>query len=59
MGEAAVVGEQQQAFTVVVQAPGGIHVGRQAKTGQRRARRLAAIGELAQHVEGLVEGDEH
>jgi len=59
MRQATVVGEQQQAFAVVVQAPCRIHVPGQAETGQRRPRRLAAIGELAQHVEGFVEGDEH
>ena len=34
-------------------------VRRQAEPGQGGARRCAAVGELAQHVEGLVEGNQH
>ncbi|KMR58054.1 hypothetical protein EY06_15125, partial [Staphylococcus aureus] len=54
-----VIRQQQQAFAVMVQAAGGIHARRQAEPGQGRPRRHAAVGELAEHVEGLVEGDQH
>src|SRR5690606_15160479 len=57
--ERTVVGEQQQALAVVVQAPGRIHARRQPELRQRPPRRHAAVGELAQDVEGLVEGEEH
>jgi hypothetical protein len=51
----AVVGEQQQAFGIGIEAPGRIHLGRQAVAGERGPRRRFAVGELAQHPEGLVE----
>ncbi len=54
-----VVGEQQQAFAVVVQPSRRIDARRQAEPGQRRTRRYAAVGELAQDVERFVEGDQH
>ena len=59
MGEAAVVGQQQQPFAVVVETAGRVHVRRQPEPGQRRPRRHAAVGELAKHPERLVEGDQH
>src|SRR3546814_3774783 len=57
--ERAVVGEQQQALAVVVQPAGRIDARRQSELRQRAPRRHAAIGELAQDVEGFVEGEEH
>src|SRR5690606_6397122 len=49
----------QQALAVMVQAPGRIPARRQPELRQRPPRRHAAVGELAQDVEGLVEGDQH
>ena len=45
--------------TVVVQPARRVHIRRQPEPGQRPTRRIAAVGELAQHVVGLVEGDQH
>jgi len=58
VGQGALVGEQQQAFAVVVQPPSRVDLPGQAEFGQRAPPRRAAIGELAQHVEWFVEGNE-
>src|SRR5690606_31681037 len=55
----AVVGQQQQAFAVVVEPTGRIDVRDADEFGERAARRLAAIGELAEHPVRLVEQDQH
>lgn len=49
----AVVGEQQQAFGIVVEASGRVNAGQVDEIGQHRATVLVA--ELAEHQEGLVE----
>src|SRR5690606_4970218 len=44
------------AFTVPIQAPGGVNPGNIYKILQRRA--ALAIGELGKHIEGLVQCDQ-
>src|SRR5690606_38889983 len=55
----AVVAEQQQTLGIEVEASGRINPRRQAESGQGRPRRFGAVGELAQHAIGLVEGKQH
>jgi hypothetical protein len=52
------VAEQQQAFGITIQAADGINVRREAELGERAVRGML-LRELGEHVEGLVEGDEH
>jgi hypothetical protein len=52
------VTEQQQAFGITIQAADGINVRREAELGERAVRGML-LRELGEHVEGLVEGDEH
>lgn len=53
----AIVGQEQQAFAVVVEPPGSAYPGQCNVIGQRGAAFL--VGELAEHIERLVEGNEH
>ena len=55
--EQAVVGEDEQALAVGIEPAGGIHAGHRQALGQGALAGLA--GELAEHVEGLVEEDQH
>jgi hypothetical protein len=54
--QATVVGQQQQAFAVAVQAPGRVDAGDVDEILERRAP--FAVAELRQHVERLVEQDQ-
>ncbi len=57
MGECTIVGQQQQAFGIHVQASGRIDVFFPDVVGQGRTP--LGVGELAQHAVGLVEQDQH
>jgi hypothetical protein len=60
-----VIGQQQQTFRIEVEPTCGIDPGWQTKVGQGATlrwlvlSRRRAIGELAQHVEGFVERNQH
>ncbi len=55
--QATVIGEQQQSLAVVVEPPGGTHARQLDELGE--CAPAIAVGELAQHVERLVEQDQH
>ncbi len=55
--QGAVVGEQQQALAVIVEPPGGTH-GRELDEIRERLS-SGAVGKLAQHVERLVQQNQH
>jgi hypothetical protein len=59
MREFAVVGQQQQSLTVVIETTGRIDIRHADEFGQRAPRRITAVGELAQHAVRLVEQDQH
>jgi hypothetical protein len=55
--ECAIVGEEYQTLAVIVEPPRRIDTLHRDEVGQRAPAR--PVGELAEHVERLVEGDQH
>ena len=54
--ESAIVGEQDESFAIVIEAPGGIDIGDVDEVGEG-AGGFGGRGELADDVVGLVEED--
>ena len=59
LAQRPVPGVKPDEVLIEVEATGGIRVRRQAELGERAAWRHAAVGELAEHAIGFVEGDQH